>query len=167
MHAALTGLSAVWSPSGYRTMDEALTRFRPDIVHVHNTFPLLSPSIYWAAQKHNIPVVQTLHNYRLTCTNGLLMRDGRPCEDCVGRLPLPALKHRCYKNSLAATGSLAAMQTVNRAIGSYRSKVDAYITLTRFAGELMVRAGLPAAQSPCQAELYRRLSAGSRTKSQP
>ena len=143
---ALTGLKTVWSPSSYRLVRDAVRRVQPDLVHVHNTFPLLSPSIYWAAQAQRVPVVQTLHNYRMTCANGLLMREERPCEDCVGRLPLPALRHRCYKNSLVATASLAAMQVGNRAIGSYHSKVDAYIALTDFARDLMVRAGLPASK---------------------
>ena len=140
---ALTGFQTVWSPPGYRLMRDAIRRVQPDLVHVHNTFPLLSPSIYWAAQAQHVPVVQTLHNYRITCANGLLMRDQKPCEDCVGKLPLPALRHRCYKNSLVATVSLAAMQVGNRAIGSYRSQVDAYIALTEFARSLMIRAGLP------------------------
>ena len=146
MNVALTGVRAIWSASGYQDMTDALRRHRPDIVHVHNTFPLLSPSVYWAAHRFGVPVVQTLHNYRLTCANGLLLRGGEPCESCVGGFPVAALRHRCYKNSLAATSAVVGMQMVNRVLGSYSSQVDAYIALTRFAKGIMVRAGLPETQ---------------------
>ena len=97
------GFGAVWSSRGYSTTREAISRFSPDILHVHNTFPLLSPSIFWAAASAGVPVVHTLHNYRVTCANALLFRDNKPCQDCVGHIPWPALRYRCYGSSFFRT----------------------------------------------------------------
>src|SRR5712664_1201859 len=94
------GMGTVWSLRGYSMMKVAISRFSPDIVHVHNTFPLLSPSVFWAAESAGVPVVWTLHNYRVACANGLLLRKGVACEDCVGQFPLPALRNRCLGDSL-------------------------------------------------------------------
>lgn len=138
-----TGAETVWSVRSYREMREVIKKQSPDLVHFYNTFVRLSPSVYWAAAAEKVPVVQSLQNYRLTCANGLLMRNGRPCEECVGRFPWPALAHRTYRGSLAATGAVVGMQQVNRILGTYRNKVDAYITPTDFARKVMVRASLP------------------------
>ncbi len=143
---AAAGLSTPWSSAGYRLVQDAITKFRPDLIHAHNTFPLLSPSIYWASRAMDTPVVQTLHNYRLVCANGLISRDDMPCEKCIGHLPLAALRYRCYKDSFLATAPLAAMQVTHRLLGTFERKVDAYISLTRFAKQKMVEAGLPAAK---------------------
>lgn len=137
------GAETIWSVRSYREMRRLISKYRPELIHYYNTFVRLSPSVYWAAAAEQVPVVQSLQNYRLTCANGLLMRDGRPCEECVGRFPWPALVHRTYRDSLAATGAVVGMQQVNRFLGTYRNKVDAYITPTDFARAVMVRAGLP------------------------
>jgi glycosyltransferase involved in cell wall biosynthesis len=137
------GLGTIWSRRTYRSLEEVIHRGSFDLPHAHNTFPQLSPSVYWAAARHHLPVIQTLHNYRVACANGLLMRDGHPCEDCVGRLPLPALQHRCYRGTLLATGAVIGMQAAHRAAGTYANKVDAYIALSDFAKSIMVRSGLP------------------------
>jgi glycosyltransferase involved in cell wall biosynthesis len=138
-----TGVGTMWSLRSYREMREAIRRISPDLAHFHNTFVRLSPSVYWATIAERVPVVQTLHNYRLTCANGMLMRNGLPCEECVGRFPWPALAHRTYRGSLAATGAVVGMQQINRVLGTYQNKVDAYITPTDFARKVMVRSGLP------------------------
>lgn len=139
-----TGLETVWSQRSHRMARETLQSFHPDILHVHNTFPQLSPSVYWAAKSEGVPVVQTLHNYRLTCVNALLLRDGAPCELCVGRrLSWPGVRHKCYRNSAPASAAVAAMQGTHRAIGTYKDKVDAYVTVTGFARSVMIRSGLP------------------------
>lgn len=138
------GASYVWSQQAYRSIRKEMEAFEPDVVHVHNTFPLLGPSIYWAAQRLKIPVIQTLHNYRFSCANGLLMREGGPCERCVGHAPLPAIQHRCYRNSLLASSAMALSQELHRMAGTYRDRVDAYIALTEFAKAVFIRAGLPA-----------------------
>jgi glycosyltransferase involved in cell wall biosynthesis len=137
------GLDTIWSQQSYRALEDFLVCHKPHILHIHNTFPQLSPSVYWAAAKLGVPVVQSLHNYRMACANALLARDGGPCEDCVGRAPLPALRHRSYRNSLPATGAVVGMLTLHRTLRTYSSKVDAYIALTEFAKSVMVRSGLP------------------------
>lgn len=141
--AVNTAMSSIWSRKYYKEVEEKIQKFKPDIVHVHNTFPLLSPSIYWCIKKHEIPIVQTLHNYRLTCANALLMRDQRPCEDCIKQFSLKGIKHKCYRDSYGATGTVVAINTLHRFIKTYKNKIDAYIALTGFAKSVMLRAGLP------------------------
>ena len=137
------GLETVWSLRGYSMMKKTIARFSPDIVHVHNTFPLLSPGIFWAADNAGVPVVQTLHNYRLTCANSLLLRDDRPCQECVGHFPWPALHHRCFGSSFLRTAAVASMNVIHRWLGTYRTKVHASIVLTEFSKEIQARGGLP------------------------
>ena len=133
-----------WSAKSYRTLARLVQREAPDVIHFHNTLPLVSPSGYYAARRSGCAVVQTLHNYRLTCLNGLLLRDGRPCEDCVGKaLSWPGVRHACYRDSYAASASVAAMLTTHRTLGTYHHAVDRYITLTHFARRKFVDAGLP------------------------
>jgi len=139
-----TGLGTVWSRRGYGLVRAAISRFSPDIMHVHNSFPLLSPSIYWAAAKAGVPVVQTLHNFRLTCANSLLLRNGQPCQDCVGHLPWAALRHRCFRKSFWSTAAVASSNVVHRWLGTYTDKVPTYIALTSFSQSVMSRSGLPA-----------------------
>lgn len=140
---AAAGLGTVWSFRGYSAMKKAISSFSPDIIHVHNTFPLLSPSVYWAASRMGVPVVQTLHNYRLTCANSILLRNERPCEACVGRIPWQGLGHRCFGGAFFRTLAVTAKNVLHRVIGTFRRKVHAYIVLTPFSREIMVRAGLP------------------------
>lgn len=135
-------LDGAWSRETYRELSDLLRDARPDIAHFHNIFPLISPSAYAACREHRVPVVQTLHNFRFICPGALLMRQGRPCEECVGRLPLPALRHRCYRNSLPATGAQVWTILSNRWRDTYRSLVDRYIVPTRFAASRLA-AGLP------------------------
>ena len=138
------GIHAVWSRKTYSDLVTLLQREQPDLAHFHNTFPLVSPSGYAACRRCGVPVVQTLHNYRLICPNALLIRDGRPCERCVGRMfPWPAVRFSCYRGSAAASAAVVTMLTVNRVREVYRSLVHRYIALTRFAAGLMQAGGLP------------------------
>ena len=140
-----TAIGAIYSPGSRRRVDSEIAAFEPDIVHVHNFFPLQSPSVYYACQDAGVPVVQTLHNYRLICPNAVLFRDGRVCEECIGRtFAWPGIVHRCYRGSRAGTASIAAMQTVHRIVGTWRKGVDQYIALTEFSRSTFVRGGLPA-----------------------
>jgi glycosyltransferase involved in cell wall biosynthesis len=142
--ALRAGLNLVWSAQSYRDVEQELRRVRPDIVHVHNTFASLSSSVFWAAKAAGIPVVLSLHNFRITCATSVLLRDGVPCEECVGRLPIPAFVHRCsYVGSTAVGAALASSQIVHNTIGTYRKKIDAYIALTEFSRDIFERAGLP------------------------
>ncbi len=137
------GLGAVWSFRGYSLMKKAIARFSPEIVHVHNSFPLLSPSIFWAAQRAGIPTVQTIHNFRFACANAVLLRNEKPCQDCVGRFPWSALRHRCYQNSHPATSAVVAMNELHSLLGTFENKVHAYIVMNEFSKAIMLRAGLP------------------------
>lgn len=143
-HAALAART-IWSQPAFRAMRRLIVANRPDIIHMHNTLPLISPAAYYAARGEGVPVVQTLHNFRLVCVNALLFRDGRPCEDCLGKpVPWRGVVHGCYRNSRAASGAVAAMLATHRLIGTWRTAVDAYITLSPFSRQKFVVGGLPA-----------------------
>lgn len=115
---------------------------RPEILHFHNTFPLISPAAYSVGRELNIPVVQTLHNYRFLCANGLFYRDGRVCEDCLGKtFPWPGLLHACYRNSRLQTLPVSLMQALHRARKTWQSQIDALIALTGFGKHKMLQAG--------------------------
>jgi len=143
--AVSAACSAVYSARSRRRVAEELRAFRPDVVHVHNFFPLLSPSVYLACREAGVPVLQTLHNYRLICPGALLFRDGRPCEDCVGRsVPWPGVLHGCYRSSRTGTAAVAAMVGIHAALNTWSHAVDAYIALTEFARRKLIAGGLPA-----------------------
>lgn len=146
--AAMTSLSlardTLWSGQTQRELTERLRHFKPDVIHVHNTFPLISPSLYWAAARAGIPVVQTLHNFRLMCLNALFLREGRVCEDCMGHLPWRGVVRACYRGSHPASAALAGMLTLHRRLGTYRSKVARYIALNEFCRGKFIEGGLPA-----------------------
>lgn len=133
----------LWSQASYKRLRQLIVRFVPDVIHVHNTFPLFSPSVFWAARHEHIPVVQTLHNFRYTCANAVLLRDDRPCEDCVGGSLWPGLRHRCYANSFVRTAAVVGMNALHWKIGTYTEKIDAFIVLNNWSRDIFVRAGLP------------------------
>ena len=134
----------LWSPRTSHDLAEQISRFQPDVIHVHNTFPLISPSLHWAAARAGVPVVQTLHNFRLMCLNGLFLREGKVCEDCMGQLPWRGVARACYRGSHAASGALAGMLTLHRGLGTYRNKVARYIALNGFCRDKFIEGGLPA-----------------------
>jgi glycosyltransferase involved in cell wall biosynthesis len=135
----------VWNTSAYRELGALIRRERPDVVHFHNTLPLVSPAGYYAARAEGVPVIQTLHNYRLLCPVALFFRDGGVCEDCMGKaVPWPGVVHRCYRGSLAASGVIATMLTIHRALRTWTEMVDVYVALTEFARNKFIEGGLPA-----------------------
>jgi glycosyltransferase involved in cell wall biosynthesis len=133
--------ATVWNGAAAWEIARRASRHRSQIVHFHNTFPLLSPAVYSAARKTGAAVVQTLHNYRLICPAATLFRDGKPCEKCLGRLPLPGVAHGCYRGNRAVTAVAAAMLALHRALGTWTDQVDAYICLTQFARDKFLAAG--------------------------
>lgn len=141
--AAALAAQTLWSRRTVREITSIVERFRPDVAHVHNTFPLISPSVYPTLKRLGVPIVQTLHNYRLMCLNAMLLREGRPCEDCVVRLPWRGVGHGCYRGSPAQSAMLAATLSMHRQ-HTIIGHVDRFIALTQFARGLFVRAGIPA-----------------------
>lgn len=135
---------ALWSATTTRELDRLIAEQGPDIVHVHNTWPLVSPSVFQAARRQGLPVVLTLHNARLVCPQALMLRDGRPCTDCVGRLPWRGVVHRCYRDSAMETALVAAVTQLHRLLGTWAGQVSRYIALSEFARALFIRGGLPA-----------------------
>jgi glycosyltransferase involved in cell wall biosynthesis len=136
----------VWSREGYRLTARAVADARPDVVHFHNTFPLLSPAALWAARRSGSPVVQTLHNFRPLCAGGSFYREGRICESCLGRYPAQAVVHGCYRGSRAATIPVALKNTVHRAGGTWSRCVDLFIAPSEFARRKYIEAGWPASK---------------------
>jgi glycosyltransferase involved in cell wall biosynthesis len=135
----------IWNTSAYRELGALIRRERPHVVHFHNTLPLVSPAGYYAARAEGVPVIQTLHNYRLLCPVALFFRDGRVCEDCMGKaVPWPGVIHGCYRGSRAASGVIATMLTVHRALRTWTEMVDVYVALTEFARNKFIEGGLPA-----------------------
>jgi glycosyltransferase involved in cell wall biosynthesis len=135
----------LWNRTTHRELSRLIREFQPDVLHSTNTFPLISPSIYYAARSLNVPVVQSLRNYRQLCPSGLLLRDGVACEDCLGKwLATPGIRHGCYRGSRLATAVVAGMTSLHRLLGTWSRAVARYFTLTQFAKSKFVRAGWPA-----------------------
>jgi glycosyltransferase involved in cell wall biosynthesis len=134
----------IWSRSSHRRMLQTLRAARPDIVHFHNTFLLISPSAYYACREFGVPVVQTLHNYRLLCPAATFFRGGQLCEACLGKtLPWPGVWHACYRKSHSQTTIVAAMIGVHRWLKTWQQQVDIYIALSEFASEKFIKGGIP------------------------
>lgn len=132
-----------WNPAVRTELAARLRAERPDVVHVHNVFPLLSPAVLAACADAGVPAVATLHNYTQVCPPGTLQRDGRPCTECVGSAaPLPAVRHGCYRNSRLATVPLAVSMSVNRR--RWWSGVERFLCISAAQRDVLVRAGMPA-----------------------
>ncbi len=139
---ALVPVQVLWNEKARRELVGLLRSYRPAVVHVHNTFPLLSPAVLHACHAERVPVVATIHHYRLVCPSGTLFRDGRVCHDCIGRLPLPGVRHGCYRDSVLSTLPMAAATVAHRRV--WRTMVSAYVFLSRAQRDLIAADGLPA-----------------------
>jgi glycosyltransferase involved in cell wall biosynthesis len=138
-------LRVVWSEDSRRAIAAELVRFAPDVVHVHNTFPLLTPAILHACRDASVPVVATLHNYKLGCASGELFRQGAVCHACLGASPLPALAHGCYRGSRAATAPVVLGRAMHAS--AWRSLVSAYIFISAAQRDVLEPVGLPTGRS--------------------
>ena len=133
----------IYSREGVRRFAALLRENRPDVVHLHQVTPLISPWVVRVANRHGVPVVQTVHAYRHTCVNGLHVRDGRVCTDCVGtRLNLPSVRHGCYRGSRLQTAPVTVGLDLHRR--TWRDGVAQFLALTPFMRDLLVAGGLPA-----------------------
>lgn len=144
MSKPVAAISTVWSRRSVCDLDAIIGFFQPDIIHVHNTFPLISPSLYWAAAHRNIPLVQTLHNFRLLCPQAMLFRNGSVCEDCIGKAAWRAIPRKCYRGSVLQSAVAVGMLAGHRMIGTFRDKPSFYIVLNAFCKEKFIQGGLPA-----------------------
>lgn len=142
--SAWSALEAAWSEASYRRVRRLCLEYRPDIAHVHNFWMQLTPSVHAACRDAGAATVQTLHNFRLLCANALLLREDRPCEDCVGRSSWTGVARRCYRNSLLASAAVVRMIAANRRRGTWDHDVRAFIALSDFARRRFVEGGLPA-----------------------
>lgn len=133
---------APWNPAAARDVRRIAKRFRPDIAHVHNTWFRLSPSVPSAVHELGIPVVMTLHNFRLMCVNGLLLRDGRVCEDCVGTHPWRGVQHRCYNDSRTLSAIAASTIALGRNRHVWDHAVDRFIAPSAFTAAKVAASGI-------------------------
>ena len=138
-------VNSVFSPSSYRRVQQTIRSFRPDMLHVHNFLPTLSPAVFFAAQRDRVPVVQTLHNYRLICANGTLYREGKPCERCVEQNSfLPGAMLGCYRDSRSGSAVVGGTMALHARLGTWQHRVDRFIALTDFAATKFSHRRIPA-----------------------
>ena len=139
----LIGLQIPWSIGSFRRLKSLVLKERPRIAHFHNIFPLISPSAYYACLSSGVPVVQTLHDFRIFCANAFLFRDGRICEACLTQSAWKSVRYRCLRNSLLQTIVAASMICLNHILGTWKKEVTLYISLTTFGRRQFIQAGFP------------------------
>jgi glycosyltransferase involved in cell wall biosynthesis len=141
---AITGIRTLWAWDTARELQSILRKERPELVHFHNTFPLISPAAYYACKAEGVPIVQSLHNPRILCPAATLYRNGRTCEDCLGRsVAWPGVVHACYCGSFSQTAVVAGMLALHRYLGTWQDTVDAYIVFTEFFRQKFIAGGIP------------------------
>ena len=138
------GWQSAWSRRSYEQARDLCQQHRPDLAHVQNFWMRLTPSVHAGCQTAGVPTVQALRNYRLLCANALLLRDGRPCEDCVGKVPWRGVVRGCYRDSRLASAAVTRMIVENRWRKTWETKVDAFLALSEHARSRFLRAGFPA-----------------------
>jgi glycosyltransferase involved in cell wall biosynthesis len=144
LRKAALAVSPTYAAEAVRAFRRVLAEFRPDVVHLHNPFPLISPWVVRVAKQAGIPVVQTVHNYRMSCPAGTFFRDGKICEDCTGKaFPWPAVQHGCYRGSRAQSLSMAVASRAHR---STWETVDRFLPVSEFVADKLVEAGVPSAR---------------------
>src|SRR5882672_11376204 len=134
----------VHSTSSKREVRELIRTEKPDIVHIHNTFLMISPSAYEACEEEAVPIVQTLHNFRLLCPAGTFNRAGYVCEECIGGNFWSGIRHGCYRDSSAMTSAVALMLKFHQIQGTWNRSIDGYVALSEFARSKFINGGLPA-----------------------
>ncbi len=139
------GVKAVYNSASSRKLDERVRLFQPDIIHVHNFFFSASPSLFYTASRRRVPVVVTLHNYRLICANCLLLRDNKICELCINHsFPWYGVKHKCYHNSAVQSAMVGSIAAIHKWIGTWKTKVNMFLTPADFMREKFIESSLNA-----------------------
>ncbi|MEM9412815.1 MAG: glycosyltransferase, partial [Planctomycetota bacterium] len=133
---------SIWNRRSYRDVQKIIREQRPDLLHSVNTFPLFSPSIFYAAQKEKVPVVATIQNYRYFCAQSMCFRAGKSCEDCLGKIPWRAIKNKCYKQSYAGSAVVALMQTLHQKLRSWQNQIDVICLASQFSKRKLVASGI-------------------------
>jgi glycosyltransferase involved in cell wall biosynthesis len=142
-----SAMNMIWSGTSYRSIRKTIESARPDIAHFHNTFMMISPSAYYACHDEGVPVVQTLHNFRLLCPAAVFYRDGKVCEECMGSFfTLSGVTHACYHRSRMQTVGVSAMLAAHKIIGTWEKQIDFYVALTEFSRQKFIEGGLPASK---------------------
>ena len=133
----------VYSRRTLKEMNKLIDGERPDVAHIHNVFPVISPSVYYCLKRRRIPIVQSVHNYRFLCPNGLFYRNNAVCEKCKGGNTFNCFFHKCYKDSFLLSGLYALTFWLHRKIRTFEKKIDRFIVLSCFAKDKFVKAGFP------------------------
>lgn len=143
----LLPVTMVWSLKTYRDISHLLRKDRPDVVHVHNTFFMISPAVFFACKRAKVPVVQSLYNPRLMCLGASLNRKGTVCEECINRrFPYPGILHKCYKKSFILSSFVATMLSIHKVVRTMNWGIDLYICATNFYRKKYIEAGLEPAK---------------------
>lgn len=168
LHNFTTKLKTAWqvtySSQSKHSFKRALRSFQPEVVHIHNFFPMMTPSIYDACDECGIPVVQTLHNYRMICPGELLLRHGKICETCIDSSPYWGAVYRCYQNSLLGSLAVARMISYHRKEQTWTRKVTKFIALTDFTRQKFIEGGLPAEKIIVKPNCYAGFTGGEESK---
>lgn len=144
LHKFMSFLQIPFNFESYLRLDSHLRLKRPYVAHVHNIFPLLSPSVYSVLKKYHLPVVQTVHNYRFLCPNGLFFINGQICEDCLHRGLFSCVKKKCMHDSWATSAMYAAAVGLAWRTGNIPNNIDIFIALNRFGRDKLIQGGVPA-----------------------
>jgi len=138
-----TAISVTYNHNSKESVAAAINRFQPDLMHVHNFFPLLSPSIFDAARDAGIPSILSLHNFRILCPTATLFHDGRVQERSLTQSSWWTVPKRTYRNSFLGTLATAYMVEHHKRVGTWRTKVDRFIASTQFSRTLFEIGGIP------------------------
>src|SRR5262245_31567387 len=135
----------IWNPATYRALRSVIARVRPDVVHFTNSFPLISPSAYYAARAEKVPILHALRDFRLLCPQGHFLRENKICESCLTtKLKLPSIIHGCYRGSRAGSIVLSSMIAAHHALKTWGKVIDRYYCASRFARSKFIEGGFPA-----------------------
>lgn len=138
-----SALRAIYNFSSARKVSKMIRQFKPDIIHIHNLFFVASPSVIYAAHKHKIPVILTLHNYRLVCANALLLRNNQICELCTQKkFPLAGIRYKCYRNSAIESALVISITGIHKLFKTWQNKIHTYITLNEFSRSKLLHSSL-------------------------